>query len=248
MPTFEQLVAEGESVPTDGWDFSWFAGRATEQRPGWGYAALLADRMSRASAAADLQTGGGEVVATAPRVPRQFATETWPPNAALACRRLPGALVVQVAEHSPLPFRTASLDLVTSRHPTYTPWPEITRVLRPGGTVLTQQIGHGTNRELSEFFLGPLPPPRSTVYDRRRTLGDLDVHTLTEATCRVEFFDVAAVIHFLRKVIWTVPDFTVARHHDRLRAMHDHITEHGSFLSHSRRVLVEARKPLSTAP
>ena len=243
MPTFDALVAEGESVPTEGWDFSWFDGRATEERPGWGYAGLLADRMSRAVSAADLQTGGGEVVAAAPRVPLQFATETWPPNAALARANLPGAAVVLVAEPSQLPFRDASLDLVTSRHPTYTPWAEIARVLRPGGTVLTQQIGHGTNRELSEFFLGPLPAPRSTVEDLRPALRGLDVLTMAAATCRVQFFDIAAVVHFLRKVVWTVPGFTVERHRERLRAMHDHITAHGSFVSHSRRVLVEARKP-----
>lgn len=35
--TFEELLAEGESVPVEGWDFSWFDGRATEERPPWGY-------------------------------------------------------------------------------------------------------------------------------------------------------------------------------------------------------------------
>ena len=34
--TFDEEIAEGLAVPTDGWDFSWFAGRATEERPGWG--------------------------------------------------------------------------------------------------------------------------------------------------------------------------------------------------------------------
>jgi hypothetical protein len=30
---FEELVAEGAAVPLEGWDFSWFEGRATEERP-----------------------------------------------------------------------------------------------------------------------------------------------------------------------------------------------------------------------
>jgi len=34
-PTFEYLVAEGADVPVEGWDFSWFEGRATEERPPW---------------------------------------------------------------------------------------------------------------------------------------------------------------------------------------------------------------------
>lgn len=237
MPGFDDLLAEGAAQPTDGWDFSWFDGRATEERPGWGYAARLAERLATATTAADLQTGGGEVVATAPVRPAMVVTETWPPNLAVARRTLPDALVVQVAEGDPLPFRDASLDLVTSRHPTYVPWPEIARVLRPGGTVLMQLIGDGTNRELSEYFLGPLPAPRPA----ESNLPGLDVHTFEEATLRVEFFDIAAVVHFLRKVIWTVPDFTVERYRSRLRDMHEHISAHGSFVSHSRRVLVEAR-------
>ncbi len=37
MPrTFEELVAEAEAAPVEGWGFSWLAGRATEERPSWG--------------------------------------------------------------------------------------------------------------------------------------------------------------------------------------------------------------------
>lgn len=61
---------------------------------------------------------------------------------------------------------------------------------------------------------------------------------------RVEFFDVGAVVYFLRKVIWTVPGFSVERYRDQLRELHEHIEEHGSFLAHSTRVLVQARKPV----
>ena len=71
MPGFEDLLAEGEAVDVAGWDFSWFEGRAIEERPQWGYAKLLGERMSALAsvpdaAALDLQTGGGEVLATVP--------------------------------------------------------------------------------------------------------------------------------------------------------------------------------------
>jgi hypothetical protein len=54
-PTFEDLVAEGASVPVEGWDFSWFEGRATEERPPWGYSRLLAERMASATAALEMR-------------------------------------------------------------------------------------------------------------------------------------------------------------------------------------------------
>jgi hypothetical protein len=60
---------------------------------------------------------------------------------------------------------------------------------------------------------------------------------------RAEFFDIGAVIYFLRKVIWTVPDFSVERYHERLHEMHEQIEASGRFVAHSTRLLVEARKP-----
>src|SRR5262249_3702026 len=82
-PAFERLLAEAGSVPLGGWDFSWFEGRATEERPRWGYSRLLAERMAGAAAALDIQTGGGEVLAQIPHPPGVLvATESWPPNVA----------------------------------------------------------------------------------------------------------------------------------------------------------------------
>jgi hypothetical protein len=59
----------------------------------------------------------------------------------------------------------------------------------------------------------------------------------------VEFFDIGAVVYFLRKVIWTVPDFSVDRYRAQLRYLHRRIEDDGSFVSHTSRVLVEARRP-----
>ena len=55
----------------------------------------------------------------------------------------------------------------------------------------------------------------------------LVVTQLREQALRVEFFDVGAVAYFLRKVLWTVPGFTVAGYAAPLARMHEHITEHG---------------------
>ena len=60
---------------------------------------------------------------------------------------------------------------------------------------------------------------------------------------RAEFFDVGAVVFFLRKVIWTVPGFTVDAYRDRLRELHDQLRRDGVFVAHSTRTLIEARKP-----
>ncbi|MEV4684993.1 class I SAM-dependent methyltransferase [Streptomyces kurssanovii] len=249
MSTFEDLLAEGEAVPTEGWDFSWFAGRATEQRPSWGYAKLLAERVPKAEAVLDIQTGGGEVLASVPAAPPVLvATESWPPNLEIARRNLArlGATVVHAGDSADLPFPSAHFDLVVSRHPVTTRWDEVHRVLRPGGTYLSQAVGDGSVRELTDFLMGPQPvdPSRSpiTTVTAAEAAG-LDVVDLRQEMLRTEFHDIAAVVHFLRKVIWIVPGFTVDAYRDRLAALHDFMERHGPFVAHSNRLLIEARRP-----
>ncbi|MFC9805219.1 class I SAM-dependent methyltransferase [Streptomyces griseoaurantiacus] len=250
-PTFEELIAEGEAVPVEGWDFSWFEGRATEARPSWGYARGMARRLARAEAALDIQTGGGEVLHSAPALPLlTVATEGWPPNVARATALLGprGVAVVASPEDAPLPFADGAFDLVTSRHPVRTHWAEIARVLRPGGTYYSQQVGQESVFELAEYFLGPLPAEAYRARDPEEAraaarVAGLDVVDLRAERLRMEFHDVAAVVHFLRKVIWIVPGFTTADHLPRLRALHERISARGPFAAHSSRFLIEARKP-----
>ncbi|QKW53984.1 class I SAM-dependent methyltransferase [Streptomyces buecherae] len=248
--SFEDLVAEAASVSVDGWDFSWLAGRASEERPSWGYQRLMSRRLATVATGLDVQTGGGEVLAEARALPSTMAaTESWPPNVAKATRLLHprGVVVVAGPGEPPLPFADDAFDLVTSRHPNTVWWEEIVRVLRPGGTYLAQHVGPASVWELVEYFLGPQPearrerhPDDESAAARAAGLEIVDVRT---ERLRMEFFDVGSVVYFLRKVVWTVPGFTVDRYRDRLRALHERIEAEGPFIAHSSRTLVEARKP-----
>ncbi len=83
---FDDLLGEAGSATVSGWDFSWLDGRASEERPSWGYAATLTVRLGGSESVLDIQTGGGEVFAEAlagsrrlPRRPRRHrvvATES----------------------------------------------------------------------------------------------------------------------------------------------------------------------------
>jgi SAM-dependent methyltransferase len=250
---FDEQLAAGQAVNVDGWDFSWFEGHATEVRPSWGYSRLVTEALAHATASLDIETGGAEVYSTAlgaasQRPERIEATESWPPNLAIARAMLEpfGGHVAGVADTDPLPFDDGSFDLVISRFPTFTPWPEIARTLKPGGTFLSQQIAHGTNRELYEFMMGPqwVDPVSAEEHLRTgATSAGLEVLHFEQESPELEFFDLVSIVVFLRKVVWTVPDFTVEKYRDRLRAMHEHILEHGSFVSHGQRALIVARKP-----
>jgi SAM-dependent methyltransferase len=247
--TIDDLLREASAADVGGWGFGWLEGRATEERPPWGYARLLAGRLDRARSALDVDTGGGEILAEMPVLPaRMAATEGWAPNAERARRLLGprGVEVVQARPGEPLPFGGDAFDLVSSRHPVRPDWTEIARVLAPGGTYFAQHVGPASAFELIEWFLGPLPregvardPEREA--DEARAAG-LTVVDLRTARCRMEFFDVGAVVWILRKCVWWVPDFTVERYREQLLAMDGHIRVHGAFVAHSTRTLFEARR------
>jgi SAM-dependent methyltransferase len=212
---------------------------------------LIESRLASVRAALDVQTGGGEVLAECVTLPPTMAaTESWPPNLRRATELLHprGVVVVAATDEPPLPFAADTFDLVISRHPVSVCWPELARVLRPGGTYLSQQVGPESAFELSEFFLGRLP---AESYQSRRPeaarasaeAAGLTVVDLRRERLRMEFFDVGAVVWILRRCVWWVPDFTVDRWRDRLLAMHEQINRDGAFVAHSSRFLVEAHKP-----
>jgi SAM-dependent methyltransferase len=247
--TFDELLKEASAADVGGWGFGWLEGRATEERPPWGYTRLLAERLKGVRSALDVDTGGGEIVAEMPVLPARMAvTEGWEPNADRARRLLGprGVEVVSARPGEPLPFKDGTFELVSSRHPVRPDWAEIARVLASGGTYLGQHVGPASAFELIEWFLGPLPrenlardPEREAAEARAAGLSVVDLRT---ARCRMEFFDVGAIVWILRKCVWWVPDFGVERYLGRLRAMDGHIRVHGVFVAHSTRTLFEARR------
>src|ERR1043165_5268147 len=236
---YDELVAEAVAAPTEGWDFSWFEGRATEERPSWGYARLMGERLADAESALDLHTGGGEVLNLAPKLPSLMAaTEGWPPNVEKATRLLGprGVVVVASPDDAPLPFADAAFELVTARHPVKAHFTEIARVLRPGGTYFAQHVGPSSVFELVDYFLGPQPDEVRAGRDpyaeqREAEAAGLEIVDLRAERLRIEFYDIGAVVPFLRKVVWMVPGFTVDAFDSQLLSLHGQIKGERRFVS-----------------
>jgi SAM-dependent methyltransferase len=248
--SFDELVSEAEGAQIADWDFRWLDGRAYEATPTWHYFDLVASRVRSTSSLLDLEVGGGQMIAALPVVPPlTVGTEGYEPNVAGAAARLRSRGACVVVPETParcLPFRTGTFELVTSRHPVSTWWDEIARVLRPGGHYLSQQVGPHSLRGLSEYLMGPLPEASTRTPEAAVAAAEhagLEVTTLRSERPTTEFYDVGAVVYFLRLVVWIVPDFSVARYRDRLRALHEQIVRDGVFRTTASRFLIEAVKP-----
>jgi SAM-dependent methyltransferase len=246
------LVAAASSAPTEGWDFSFLAGRIGGSPLPWNYVELAQAAVTEARAVLDLDTGGGETLEEVlGGTPNSIAwsrtvvaTEPYPPNLPVAAERL-GPLGVDVrARIDILPVEDDFADLVLNRHGALDA-AEVARVLRPGGRLLTQQIGPENDAELNAALSAPPPSSGTSVaalVEKLQSVG-LVVDEAQTATSEVTFGDIGAVVYQLRMVAWQIPDFDVGTYGDRLRALDARMRRDGPLLVRSRRVLVCAHRP-----
>jgi SAM-dependent methyltransferase len=245
MRDFDELVCEAELAPIGGWDFSWLDGRAIEERPSWHYFDRVVERAGSVASVLELQAGVGAMIGSLPvRPPLAVAAEGYPPSVTVAAPRLRARGVHLVAPSQAieaLPFAPDSFELVISRHPIAPWWSEIARVLRAEGTYFAQHVGPHSLRSLSEFLMGPLPDSSHRapeVEQRGAEEAGLVVRRIDVERPRTAFYDVGAVVYFLRLVPWIVPDFSVAKYRARLQDLHDVIERDGAFETSASRMLV----------
>lgn len=257
QPDVSALIDEGLAADTAGWDFDRFADRQSSTPPPWDYGMLAAGVAT--GPLLDMGTGGGEWLegwlGECEPVPRPvLATEGWAPNVPVAGARLRrlGVTVVQVDGaidnvdrdaqdwSGRLPFASDSFATVLNRHESYAAT-EVARVLRPGGTFLTQQVGSDGERGLRELLDLPAEPadPAAAHWTLRFAVdqaaaGGLTVVDGGVGTETTSYHDIAPLVWFLRQVPWALPGFDPGRERDRLRAVQDRIDHDG---------LVRVRRP-----
>lgn len=108
----------------------------------------------------DIDTGGERLFALGRKVSpwpaKVAASESFQPNIVLARRRLNGLAVEVVSYTRPgrLPFGDREFELIINRHGRYSPR-EIRRILQPGGTFITEQVGSDMCTTLNRLLDAP---------------------------------------------------------------------------------------------
>jgi hypothetical protein len=125
-----------------------------------------------------------------------------------------------------LPFRDKTFDLVLDRHSSY--WPsEVRRVLTDGGVFLTQQ------RSLDATKLFCLEPSDAPVFDLTFAVAQLKangfgIRSAEEVSTPMAFFDIGALLYYLRAVPWVVPNFEPRAQRGLLCRLNDRILAEGA--------------------
>ncbi len=175
------------------------------------------------------------------------ATESYQPNFTLAKKKLEplGVKVFKTEDDAPLPFRDRAFDLVIDRHESYTP-SEVLRVLRPGGWFVTQQVGDGNDEGIrkllgAEQFVSPKWNLRLACNQLRNVGFRIDVQRQEYPLRR--FFDVGALVYFLKAVPWVIPDFSVAKYFEALKRLSRKIERDGYLDDRNHRFIIVAQRP-----
>ena len=249
MTDFEALVAAAQAAEFAGWDFSWLNGRWIEGPTPWDYRELVMARFTGVRSLLDLGTGGGELLASmAPLPPDTWATENYLPNGPIARARLEplGVQVVTGVPDDRLPFSDNTFDLVMDRHESYNPV-EVLRILKPGGTFLTQQVGGRDCGELNELLQDEVSFEfadwgLTMAVDGLERAGFRIVEG-REALIETRVTDIGAVVYYLRAIPWQIEGFSVEAYSDRLLALHETMLREGGLLLHSHRFFIDGVRP-----
>jgi SAM-dependent methyltransferase len=260
----DTLIDEALRASFIGWDFSWLEGRARESEPDWDYEAIVRSALDDARSVLDIDTGGGEFLARVIRSGRfAVATEGYGPNVTVAHDRL-AAIGVPVVhtESAPdnvdqtttnpaeagsaLPFRDEAFDLVIDRHSSY--WPgEVRRVLVSGGRFVTQQRGDAgiSGVELRALFGRPhdARPPFDLSFARDQLdHAGFDLVRSNEADTPTVFYDLAALVYYLRAIPWAVEGFDpLGADRQALERIHERIIDNGELSVCGSHMLLDAR-------
>lgn len=185
----KNLWKSEEQTAFSGWDFSCLKDRRQSETLPWDYKEIILGYLKREHMLLDMGTGGGEFLLDLNHPgDHTCVTEAWEPNGRLCRKRLTplGIGVYRVYGDTRLPFDDNAFDIIINRHASYD-LTEVSRILKPGGIFITQQVGCDNNRELiRRLYPEPEPPPavphfRLTSEIPKFTLNALQILYCNEA-------------------------------------------------------------------
>jgi SAM-dependent methyltransferase len=246
---FERFIRDVDE-PFSGWDFSYIteSGRVSASLLSWSYGSMAMELIQKTTAMLDMGTGGGEFLSMLQPFPEKVcATEGYLPNVPIARKRLDplGVEVLQIGEDDLLPFQEKQFDLIINKHESYSPV-EVRRVLTDDGIFLTQQVGGEEYVEINEALGAPVNDEFAywKLSYAKKELEDNGFKVLDakEEFPIQRFYDIGALVYYLKAIPWQIPDFKSEDYRDELYKVHKLIQSKGYFDVKQHRFLLKARK------
>lgn len=246
-PLFLTLL-DSANTNFSGWDFSFISetGRMKSEPLSWSYGSTAFQLIQHAKSMLDMGTGGGELLSMLqPFPPTIYATEGYAPNVPISRKKLEplGVIVVEVKVDDALPLQDAQFDLIVNQHESYAA-SEVNRILSPNGIFLTQQAGGLDCAELNKQFGTPLNSEFAS-WSLETACNELKENGFTILDAKEEFplqrfYDIGAIVYYLKAIPWQIPDFTVERYYEELYRIHKIMLQKGYFDVKQHRFIIKA--------
>ncbi|HDX9655942.1 TPA: methyltransferase domain-containing protein [Bacillus toyonensis] len=246
-PLFLTLL-DSANTNFSGWDFSFISetGRMKSEPLSWSYGSTAFQLIQHAKSMLDMGTGGGELLSMLqPFPPTIYATEGYAPNLPISRKKLEplGVIVVEVKDDDALPLQDAQFDLIVNQHESYAA-SEVNRILSPNGIFLTQQAGGLDCAELNKQFGTPLNSEFAS-WSLETACNELKENGFTILDAKEEFplqrfYDIGAIVYYLKAIPWQIPDFTVERYYEELYRIHEIMLQKGYFDVKQHRFIIKA--------
>ncbi|OOE12687.1 class I SAM-dependent methyltransferase [Fictibacillus arsenicus] len=247
--SFQSYLKEIEK-PFSGWDFSYITetGRVSSSLLTWSYGSMVLPLIQKSASLLDMGTGGGELLSKLQPFPKEVcATEGYPPNVPVAKERLePLSIeVYQIGEDDLLPFDDNQFDLIINKHESYSP-SEVHRVLTDDGIFVTQQVGGADYVDINHALAAPVNDEFShwELAFSEKELHEIGFEILEakEEFPIQRFYDIGALLYYLKAIPWQVPDFKSKNYIAQLYEIHEMIQLKGYFDVKQHRFIVKVKK------
>ncbi|KAF0360616.1 sam-dependent methyltransferase [Gigaspora margarita] len=237
--------------PFTGWDYSYLKGRVEEKQAElpWNYENTVRELLTSCTGLLEIGTGGGEFLASLSPLPENTcATENRAPNIDTARQRLKplGVTVTAVTDYDVrLPLNDCRFDLIINRHEHYISH-EVYRLLKTDGMFVTQQVGENDNMELNQLlnapeYLGRREWNLEHACNELENIG-FDILAKEEAFIETKFYDVGAIVYYLKVAPWQIEDFSIEKYSEQLINLHHLIQKEGYISVRSHRFFIVAKR------
>ncbi|WP_353094349.1 methyltransferase domain-containing protein [Tissierella praeacuta] len=238
-----------ENYSFKGWDFSHINNRMDEEALPWDYRKIVESYINKEKILLDMGTGGGEfLLSLNPEGGKTYATEGYLPNIEFCQKGLTphGIKVRSVFNDNNLPFDDNYFDIVINRHESFCLL-EINRILKPGGVLITQQVGGMNNEEISKFLLGEDTDITEIDLNLDRILREakdagMKIIDAGEYFPKTYFYDIGAFVFFAKIIEWEFPNFSVDKCFDKLVELQDKLEKQGYIETVEHRYFLIAEK------
>jgi hypothetical protein len=248
MKEVEETWLKEGSRAMQGWNFEHLNGRWQNESLPWDYSKIVQKYLHPKNNWLDMDTGGGELMASFRHDPqRTCVTEGWEPNIEYLKKKVvPSGVTLYPDPNENLnlvPYN--EFEIVTNCHGAM-PVSEISRVLKPSGMFVTEQVGATNNFSLSRFFNDDYQPayPDNTLVNNTIAChkAGLKVIKSDVSFSKMSFFDVGAIVYYATVIPWEFPNFNVEDNLSKLYELQNIIEQTGQIDTYEDRFLIVAQK------